>query len=254
MMENVQDRIRKELKDLERSRSIRILFASESGSRGWGFPSLDSDYDARFIYVHPLPWYLSINEKRDVIELPLGADLDINGWELRKALRLLVKRNVVLYEWLQSPIVYLQDDAFVKSWQEVAPRFFTPIAAAHHYLNLFRKCFTEIEVSPQVKLKKYMYSIRSILAALWIIRHKSVPPMELRLLLPMIEQDKQLVDKITSLVRQKSKNNEAYSIPRDKQIDDFLMASLAACEEGQLHLPSPEIDKEELNHFFRAML
>ncbi|WP_235338276.1 DNA polymerase beta superfamily protein [Paenibacillus wulumuqiensis] len=52
-------------------------------SQAWGFPSRDSDYDVRFIYVHPPEWYLSIFDRRDVIEYPISDQLDINGWDSR---------------------------------------------------------------------------------------------------------------------------------------------------------------------------
>lgn len=92
--------------NIEAERGVRVLYACESGSRGWGFASPDSDYDVRFIYVHPLPWYLRVSAQRDVIEVPISDELDINGWELRKALGLLKKGNATLIEWLDSPVVY----------------------------------------------------------------------------------------------------------------------------------------------------
>jgi hypothetical protein len=42
-----------ELHELENSERVRILYACESGSRAWGFPSANSDFDVRFLYVHP---------------------------------------------------------------------------------------------------------------------------------------------------------------------------------------------------------
>ena len=102
--------ILRELANLEKEHQVKILFACESGSRAWGFPSQDSDYDVRFIYLHPQDWYLSIEveRKRDVIELPISDDLDITGWDLRKALQLFKKTNPPLLEWLGSPIIYAE--------------------------------------------------------------------------------------------------------------------------------------------------
>jgi predicted nucleotidyltransferase len=90
------------LSQIEADYDVRILWAVESGSRSWGFESPDSDYDVRFLYVNRPNWYLSIEEGRDVIELPINDDLDISGWDLRKTLRLFNKSNPVLLEWLQE--------------------------------------------------------------------------------------------------------------------------------------------------------
>lgn len=106
----IKEKIRREilarLKQIEKDEDVDIFYACESGSRAWGFPSADSDYDVRFIYSRPTDWYLSIDEKRDVIELPIVDEIDISGWDVKKALKLLRKSNPPLLEWLQSPIVY----------------------------------------------------------------------------------------------------------------------------------------------------
>src|SRR5438093_13788617 len=102
----MRERVLEELNRIERHHNVRILLAVESGSRAWGFASPDSDYDVRFIYVHRPEWYLSIEEGRDVIELPAAGSLDISGWDLRKALRLFRKSNPVLMEWIVSPLEY----------------------------------------------------------------------------------------------------------------------------------------------------
>ena len=95
-----------------RDERVAIPLAVESGSRAWGFPSPDSDYDCRFVYVRPVADYLDPWPRRDVVETPLDAVLDVNGWDLLKAVRLLVRGNATLLEWLRSPIVYRADDAF----------------------------------------------------------------------------------------------------------------------------------------------
>ena len=71
---------------------VRVLYAAESGSRAWGFASPDSDHDVRFIYAHERDWYVSLWEDRDVVERGIDEKLvDLAGWDIRKALRLLLK-------------------------------------------------------------------------------------------------------------------------------------------------------------------
>ncbi|MED1919930.1 nucleotidyltransferase domain-containing protein, partial [Bacillus thuringiensis] len=104
--------ILEKLKEIEQAHDLKVLFAVESGSRAWGFPSKDSDYDVRFVYVKKPEWYLSIDDKRDVVEEPINDLLDINGWDIRKALKLFRKSNPPLQEWLVSDIVYLDTLGF----------------------------------------------------------------------------------------------------------------------------------------------
>ena len=117
---DVRAHISSVLQEAAREHGVRILVAVESGSRAWGFGSPDSDYDVRFIYAHPPEWYLRLRDERDVIERPLDAQLvDLAGWDVRKALRLLLRSNPALYEWLCSPIVYGDDGAFAPDRKSV---------------------------------------------------------------------------------------------------------------------------------------
>src|SRR3954468_4332579 len=97
--------IQNKLKQIEEHYKVKVLYACETGSRAWGFPSPDSDYDVRMIYVHEPDWYLSLSEGKDAIEA-MDGDLDVTGWDFRKCLRLLWKSNGTLLERIQSPIVY----------------------------------------------------------------------------------------------------------------------------------------------------
>jgi predicted nucleotidyltransferase len=64
----MEEKIKKYLSDLEKEKGIEILLACETGSRAWGFPSPDSDFDVRVIYKHKKNWYLSLTEEKDTIE------------------------------------------------------------------------------------------------------------------------------------------------------------------------------------------
>ena len=128
VLETMQQTIRSRLVEIEANDHVRIVYACESGSRAWGFPSVNSDYDVRFIYIRPTEWYLSIDEKRDVIEYPIDELLDITGWDLKKALKLLRKTNPPLLEWLGSPIVYLEKGSFAEKMRQLAKEFYSPTA------------------------------------------------------------------------------------------------------------------------------
>ncbi len=134
----IKAEIQSEISRIAEENNIRILFACESGSRGWGFASPDSDYDVRFIFLHPTSWYLSVLPQDDGMDFFVDKELDINGWDIRKVLRLLIKSNATTFEWLQSPIVYQTNEDFKASLWSLAQHFFQPKATIHHYLGLVK--------------------------------------------------------------------------------------------------------------------
>lgn len=164
----MRHKVRRQLQEVEQRYGVRVLYACESGSRGWGFASPDSDYDVRFLYVHPPEWYLRVDAPRDVIELPIDAELDVCGWEWRKALGLLKGANPTLIEWLDSPVVYQQDDATVQALKRLIPEWFSPVRARWHYYSMARKNFRGYLQGEQVRLKKYFYVLRPLLAVRWV--------------------------------------------------------------------------------------
>ncbi len=188
------------LSAIEAEHGVRVLYACESGSRGWGFASPDSDYDVRFIYVHPLPWYLRVSAQRDVIELPISDELDIHGWELRKALGLLKKGNATLIEWLDSAVVYRTDADFLEAMQDAARQTHQAERSFHHYVHMARKNYREYLRGDTVRLKKYLYVLRPLLATLWIEQGRGVAPMRFQDLVDAIVTDPILLDAIAHLL------------------------------------------------------
>jgi uncharacterized protein len=244
--------IRDKLKEMEQAYNVKILYACESGSRAWGFPSPDSDYDVRFIYVHPKEYYQSIDEQRDVIELPINDLLDINGWELRKALRLFRKSNAPLYEWLQSPIVYAQHTDFVIGVKGLMPGYFSPRATMHHYLSMTKSVFENDLAAGEVRLKKYFYALRPILACRWIADRRDVPPMEFGKLRVLLKND--LNKAVDELLKQKTFVDEKYMITAIELINEFIKDEIAYCEKAVPALISSNADSEMLNSLFRRYL
>jgi predicted nucleotidyltransferase len=168
--------ILEKLKEIEERENVKILHCIESGSRAWGFASPDSDYDVRFIYVRPKEFYLRLDKTRDVIEWQLDDTLDINGWDIDKTLTLLHSSNPTLFEWNSSPIIYKTTE----KWQDVSAimqRYFSPKASLYHYLSTAKGNYREYLRGEEVRLKKYFYVLRPLLACRWVLDEKTPPPM-----------------------------------------------------------------------------
>ncbi|PJN89747.1 nucleotidyltransferase domain-containing protein [Bacillus sp. mrc49] len=223
----MKEKIIEELKGIEAAYDVKILYACESGSRAWEFPSKDSDYDVRFIYIHKQDWYLSIDKKRDVIELPINDELDINGWELTKALRLFRKSNPPLHEWLNSGIVYHQAYSIAGKLKEMSDKVYVPAAALYHYLNMAKGNYRNYLQNEQVKIKKYFYVLRPVMACLWIEKYNTIPPMAFPALLEGIIPGGPLKMEIQTLLTRKINGEELDLEPRIAVIHDFLEKEMA---------------------------
>lgn len=221
----MKTRIQKSLRQIERDENVCILLAVESGSRAWGFASTDSDYDVRFIYAHPPAWYLSIQSKRDVIERPIVGELDFAGWDLPKALGLLRKSNPPLLEWLQSPIVYSENPVFMQRLRDLLPVYFSPLASKHHYLSMATKNYKAYLTGDTVRVKKYFYALRPILACMWIERGLGVVPIEFSKLLAVLD-DAEVVQSIDSLLAKKRDGCELDEGPAIPVLSNFLQTQL----------------------------
>ena len=166
------------LKRLESERDCRILFAVESGSRAWGFASPDSDYDVRAVYVKSIDWYLGLDEqKTDTWNAMLTGDLDISAWDLRKALRHMLKSNASFLEWLGSPIVYF-DDGLLARLSEFKDACVNPVHVAFHYASMFRHAMDDLSSDGTISVKKLCYALRANLCVRWTMERETMPPTE----------------------------------------------------------------------------
>ncbi len=242
---------------IEHTEAVRILYACESGSRAWGFASPDSDYDVRFIYVRPRDWYLSIDleHRRDVIERPIEGVLDINGWDLRKALQLMRKSNPPLFEWLHSPLVYRAQPGFREAMLALTPTYYSSLGCAWHYLHMARGNDRVYLHGEQVRLKKYLYVLRPLLAVRWLESGRGVVPMPFRELVETQIPPGELRDAIKHLLRLKQSGEEMAWGPRIPALSEWVKAELARLAEGPTALaPVVKPNLEPLNALFREWL
>ena len=240
----MRSRIGGELAELEASHGVRILFAVESGSRAWGFPSPDSDYDVRFVYAHPPDDYVRLRPPRDVIELPIDSELDIGGWDIRKALGLLLKGNSVLLEWLQSPVRYRWDAPVCEGVHRLARVSAFRKPATFHYLHLATSHAERLPDGEPVKLKTYFYGVRAALALRWLrIHERELPPMDIHALMSSAEPE--LRADILELVRLKSQRDEGGLGGRLPRVDALLASEIARAQDTASNLerpaPAPEL-------------
>ncbi|MFP7487298.1 nucleotidyltransferase domain-containing protein [Priestia filamentosa] len=248
------------LKKIERDYNVKVLYACESGSRVWGFPSKDSDYDVRFIYVHHPEDYLVIDPmgvgtRRDVIELPINDELDVSGWELTKALKLFRKGNAPLLEWLNSDIVYYEKFSTIQQMRDLIKDIFAPTSAIYHYLNMARNNFREFIQGEEVKIKKYFYVLRPVLACRWIEQYNEFPPLHFELLLDKVIPQGELKREIFVLLERKKAGDELDLEPRINAINEFLEAQIAHLNAYAKSLKfNPDNPTDRLNKIFKSTL
>lgn len=234
------------LGQIEAEHNVTVVFAVESGSRAWGFPSPDSDNDVRFFFVRPLSRYLALDEPEDVIEQPITGVWDINGWDLRKALQLLVKGNATVAEWLSSPLIYREHGPLPYRLRDLIKRYASPEASARHYWGLTNTCYQKefanrptaaymeelrqsgntIKGLTTVNQKKYLYAIRGSLSIQWIKRYGEVPPMTLPALMSHDIMALEVRDEINALLRRKAITGEIGEGSRIAVLDDFIEESI----------------------------
>lgn len=258
-MRDVQKEIRDSLDAIKEKYQVRILLAVESGSRAWGFASPDSDYDVRFIYVHELQEYLRVDEMTDVIEWQLDEVLDINGWDLKKALGAFAKGNPNIMEWANSPIVYRKASEW-DALKTTAMQYFSEKAALCHYYGTANATYQKYLVGDRIKYKKYFYALRPLLCCRWIERYHEAPPMKFDTLLNLFNgQDKdlsrELKTNIDELLARKAITNEKDLNPQMPVIIDFIREEMARQKQISETLPDDRRrDYEELNEAFRRTL
>ena len=256
----VQDQILGRLEQAQDEHGVRVLYACESGSRAWGFASPDSDYDVRFIYVRERDWYLSfdVEQRRDVIEYPIVDAIDCGGWDVRKALYLFSRTNGALLEWLHSPIIYLERGHFAQDLRRLAPRAFNSIALCYHYSHMARGNAREYLFNDKVRLKKYFYVLRPLLAIRYIEQGKGIPPVRFEALVEAVAP-KDLRPSIAALLELKRNTEELGLGDPIPEIGEFIASELERhgtlfSGQGRPDLLENHRIREELNAVFREAI
>ena len=248
--------ILEQLRALEHEHGFRVLYACESGSRAWGFASADSDYDVRFVYVHRSEWYLSVRQRPDTVTRFAPGDLDLSGWDLRKSLGLFARSNGAMLEWLHSPIRYVEHPDLLPLWRTLVPDTLNPRGLAAHYLGMAWKSWLVLREGDVVSAKKYLYVLRTVLAARWVLSRKSVPPVEFAKLqtLALTDADRNIRERTEALVAAKSRGTEGAKVSRDGVLDAWLVAQMQALKKLNADIVSRPADFDVIDAYFQHAL
>ena len=231
MNPTIVNNIKQTLNELETEKQIHILMAIESGSRGWGFPSSDSDYDCRFVYAQSLEKYLTIGEVTDHISLPVDEIYDVDGWDLKKLLIHIKKSNPTVWEWLQSPIIYREEKEFREQCMTLAKLYFNEKTTLYHYKSLAYNKVQEIKETALGKLKAYFYALRSALACDYVLNYHSIPPMEINKLMDSLKLESELISEIEQFIALKATVDEAYVIESPTKLLGYIEKKLLICDD-----------------------
>lgn len=249
----MEELIGQKLQEIEKKEQIKILHAVESGSRSWGFASPDSDFDVRFIYVHPMEYYLRLQEEKDFISWELNEVLDIVGWDLFRVLRYAHKSNATVFEWSASPVVYDTTEIW-EQIRDVIRGYFSEKSCMYHYYGTARKNAMEHLQGEQVSYKKYFYVLRPLLSCKWI-EERSCPPPVLFSELQEAVLEEDLRPAVQSLLEQKARMLESDKGERIEALDVYIEQKLRRYKELADSLPDDrDGDWEKLNEVFLKVL
>lgn len=239
----------RKLQNLEKMHSIKIFFAVESGSRAWGFASKNSDYDVRFLYYHRPEWYFSLKKQTDAIVRMEDDNLfDFAGWELKKTLTLLLKGNMSLYEWMHSPVVYLQTPEY-DSFSQLAKEFYDPKALLFSYVSLAENNYKTLIKQHKIKKKKYLYILRTLAACRWIERKKTPPPIVMNELKQVLHENTQIETALTELIETKKTGKETDTITPLTLVNTWIEKELTYYQKLAEQMPSIQKDSRLLSRF-----
>ncbi|MDQ0416397.1 putative nucleotidyltransferase [Croceifilum oryzae] len=244
----MKQKIMDQLKHFELEHEVTICYAAESGSRAWGFASVNSDYDVRFIYKRNVSAYLTLDPPRDVIEIPIHQDLDFHGWDLFKALRLFQSSNATLLEWLSSPTIYREEGDIAEQLRKLASDHFSIRRTSFHYLHLAKgHDLRQVNQKEQVKIKAYLYLLRSLFCLNWIEQNQSPPPTLVWSLLDGMDVDPWIKDRFHQLVDLKKESDELGLIGADRELNTLIHRELSRYEEKIPSLPDRKLESTLLN-------
>ncbi len=240
---------------IEAAYGVKILLIFEAGSKAWGVASEYSDQDLGLVYCRPLNWYLSVSEKPDTIPLLQHTDYDGSGWDILKTLRLLLRSNAVLFDWLQATVLHEAYPGLKSDLYAFAQQCFDARKVIYHYLGMGNNLIHKYKTKEEIPIKTYLLLVRSTLAAMWIMQRGEAPPVLFSELLQIAESQPKALLPIHQLVMLKKQAKPDKETNKISIVDQFISDNRRICMDFAEALPSKDRSLEkEADELFRKWI
>lgn len=167
MLDHVIERL--DLSSVVAEQPHPVIFATVSGAHLYGFPSRDSDVDLRGVHLLPVEALIGLHEPEETRSRMWdrdGVEMDLVTHDLRKFVRLMLRRNGYVLEQLLSPLVAHTTDLHAEL-VALAPGVLT-IQHAHHYRGFATTQWRLFEKTGE--LKPLLYTFRVLLTGIHLMR------------------------------------------------------------------------------------
>ncbi|UGB32311.1 nucleotidyltransferase domain-containing protein [Metabacillus sp. B2-18] len=233
---------------IEKDQNITILYACESGSRAWNMNTSFSDFDVRFIYKREMNWYLQLTEGKNTLDFSTKDNEEYVGWDIKKALQLLLKSNPTLLEWIHSPIIYLTHPFFIKEIRKLSKLSFSPVSVLHHYLSMAKRNHHSLFETNKSKTKLYLNVIKPIACCIWIVNHREFPQIGEKWIFEECSNDNLVLTEIDRLIR--CKKNDQHDF-HSEILDTYIHSSIESLDQIKKEFPTLKtILPDPFNDFF----
>ena len=168
------------INSIEAGHGVRIILAVEGGSGAYGTKGPNSDIDLRFVFVRPIADYLGVHAQPEQITMR-SAGFDVEGWDLRKAMKLARKSNPSINEWVSNVewIVMHQNGAMLRRYVESCTCL---RSLALHYFYMARADVRKMSRPEGQTIKQLISALRAMLSARYIMERRQRPPLEFKAL------------------------------------------------------------------------
>lgn len=252
----MKEKIMQQLRELETKHDITIILAVDSGSYVYGYASPESDHDVRFIYVGSLSFYFSITAMPDNIEIKDdGCGMEFVGYDLKKALGLILKGNALMAEWINSDICYINRNATKERLKHFSEACFSLKGSLNHYLGLSSR-HNERYLKKELTLKRMIYYIRGLMACVWIEKNREYPPTDIFMLTETTIDNPEVKTLVTNMLNLKRQGRQHDKAPVSQRIYDYFSQISLRMEEVVKTAPKEEtsrMEDEMVNYFIETV-